>query len=111
MKKYKFYIVILGFTVFLITGVFNVNVQYTRLNKKAIDEAVYINMLGEDVLYKKDNVLYSEINFSGNENNKLRIYFNASPFDIRFSIGNHIMYINRQAVRNIKDSVYNWVRN
>lgn len=68
-------------------------------------------MLGEDVLYKKDNVLYSEINFSGNENNKLRIYFNPFPFDVRFSIGNHVMYINRQAIKNIKDSVYNRVFN
>jgi len=86
-----------------------VNVQYTRLNKKAIDADVYTNMLGEDVLSKNNNILYSEINFSGNENNKLRIYFNPSPFDIRFSIGNHIMYINRQAVKNIKDAVYSIV--
>jgi hypothetical protein len=100
IKKYKLIITFIIFFTIISSGILIVNSRYTRSNGKFVDNEFYTSKNLKDIKIS-ENALYNEINLSKDGNSKLRLYFNFEPFDFRLSIGNHILYINEQAIKNI----------
>lgn len=100
IKKYKLIITFTIFFTIILSGILIVNSRYTRLNGKFADSKFYTSKNLKDIEIS-ENALYNEINLSKDGNSKLRLYLNFEPFDLRVSIGKHILYINEQAIKNI----------
>lgn len=72
-----------------------VNVGFTKLNNKTVSKSIFAIMQEDEKNVKLSyNALYGELNIFKQEENKLAVYLNLKPFDIRFGIGNKIFYIN-----------------
>jgi acetyltransferase-like isoleucine patch superfamily enzyme len=97
---------IICFTI-VIYGVFMINVGFTKSNNKTVSKSIFAVMQDDNNNVKLSyNALYGEINIFEQEENKLAIYLNLKPFDIRFGMGNRIFYINSSIFRH-KNMVLN----
>jgi hypothetical protein len=73
-----------------------VNVGFTKSNNKTIAKSIFAAVEEDNKNIKLSyNALYGEINILKDENNKLAIYLNLDPFDIRFGLGNKVIYVNK----------------
>lgn len=91
LSRKKYQIVMILCIILIFTGIIGVNVEYNRINGNAYDEAVYSNIF-DDGRTRSD--AYGEIVLNREKGTKLRMYYTTSPFDLRFSIGSKIFYIN-----------------
>ncbi len=99
-KKYVIISVMLAIMVFI--GIINVNIQYNKINGNAYNEAVYTNVFDDG---RKRSDVFGEILLDKKKGIKLRMYFSKSPFDLRFSIGNKIIYINSGMFKGNKEKI------
>jgi uncharacterized protein (TIGR00255 family) len=58
-----------------------------------------------------ENRLYNEIVLSRNSDKKLKVFFKTNPFDLRFNVGNNVMYINKKAYNNIVEGKNKIIKN
>lgn len=77
--------------VIVLLGILKVNIELNRINGKAYDEETYKNVYSDN---RKKADAYAEITIDNRVGVQLRMYYTAKPFDLRFSIGNKIIYIN-----------------
>jgi hypothetical protein len=87
----KYTIVLWLSLIIIIIGTVKVNVELNRINGKAYDEETYKNVY-TDSGHKAD--AYAEVTIDNKRGVQLRMYYTAEPFDLRFSIGNKVLYIN-----------------
>ncbi|MDP4089029.1 MAG: hypothetical protein Q8930_07135 [Bacillota bacterium] len=99
-KKYAIVLILCLLSVF--AGIASVNVEYNRMNGNANDEAVYANVF-DDGRSRSD--LYGEVVLDRKKDTKLRIYYSSSPFDLRFTVGNKIFYINGSIFKGLKEKI------
>lgn len=88
-KKYTIVIVLAFFCI--IVGILRVNIEYNRINGKAFDEKIYQNIYPDD---RKVSDAFGEFVVDRKKGATIRMYYTASPFDLRFSIGNKVIYFN-----------------
>ena len=98
-KRYTLVIVLAFICIF--TGILRVNVEYNKLNGKAYDEETYKNIYPDD---RKISDAFGEFVIDRNKGARVRMYFTASPFDLRFSVGNKVVYINSSIFKAGKDN-------
>ncbi|WP_163194253.1 hypothetical protein [Clostridium thermarum] len=98
-KKYT--IVILLSFVCIFAGIIKVNIEYNRLNGKAYDEAIYQNIYPDD---RSKSDAFGEFVLSRKNGIRVRMYFTKSPFDLRFSIGNKVIYVNSSIFKGQQES-------
>jgi hypothetical protein len=84
-------------------GILKTNDVYTKLSGRRPDNELMVSSDIGKRLPEPD--LYNEIKLSRHSQNKLKIYFKAKPLDIRFGIGQNIIYINKNGLNNGTDNI------
>jgi hypothetical protein len=88
-KRYTI-VLILAF-VCIFGGILRVNIEYNKVNGKAYDEETYKNIYPDD---RKVSDAFGEFVINREKGVRVRMYFTAAPFDLRFSVGNKVIYLN-----------------
>jgi hypothetical protein len=88
-KKYTFVFFLVFVCIF--AGVIKVNIEHNRINGKAYDEEIYQNIYPDD---RKVSDAFGEFVIDRKVGIRVRMYYTSSPFDLRFSVGNKVIYLN-----------------
>ncbi|NLZ47631.1 MAG: hypothetical protein GX895_02385 [Clostridiales bacterium] len=96
----KYTIVLWLSLIVVLIGILKVNIEINRINGKAYDEETYKNVYS-DSDHRAD--AYAEITLDNKRGVQLRMYYTAEPFDLRFSIGNKVIYINKSIFNGKKE--------
>jgi len=97
----KKYTIILWLSLIIVLlGILKVNIEFNRINGKAYDEDTYKNVYSDN---RQRADAYAEFTLDNKRGVQLRIYYTAHPFDLRFSIGNKVIYINESIFRDKKE--------
>lgn len=91
MKK-RYFCLFLLFAIVIIVGILKVNIQYNKANGNAYKEENFKNIYEDEKVKKSD--VFAEFVINKSSGTELKIYYISSPFDLRFCIGNKIIYIN-----------------
>jgi hypothetical protein len=106
LKRYKMAAIMVLWFIMVTYGILKVNAVYIQSNKKSIDDSIFAMVEDKDKnLNLSYSALYGEINISRGEDNKLAVYFNYKPFDIRFGLGNKVFFINSTVFTNLKNKI------
>lgn len=112
MNKFRFKIMFFIFIIIIFSGILKVNIEYYRSSGKEVQETIYNTNIDTALSTSKVDT-YSEFNLSRKRGTKLRILYKRDPFDLRFDIGNYVMYINKDVYNNMvveKDKIMNSIK-
>lgn len=79
------------------------------MSKKIKYTAVFVLILG--IIGYGFIKVSSELPLFIKERSPLKVSYNKKPFDLRFDIGDYVVYINDKAINNIKDNAIHILKN
>ena len=88
------------YLIIVLLGILKVNIELNRINGKAYDEETYKNVYSDN---RQKADAYAEVTIDNRRGVQLRMYYTAEPFDLRFSVGNKIFYINESIFNGKKE--------